>query len=122
MMDHVIAGRFNLGMKIGSGSSADIYIAGVPRLKWFGVEGNYPVFAIDLLGPSLEDLFNYCNRKFTLNTVLMLADQLVYIIGFGLSKNFRDLQTHEHIPYRENRGFAGTHQYASVNTHLGIGD
>ncbi|XP_012089343.1 casein kinase 1-like protein 10 isoform X3 [Jatropha curcas] len=125
---------------------------GIPQLKWFGVEGEYNVMVIDLLGPSLEDLFNYCNRKFSLKTVLMLADQLinrieymhsrgflhrdikpdnflmglgrkanqVYIIDYGLAKKYRDLQTHKHIPYRENKNLTGTARYASVNTHLGV--
>ncbi|PIA45436.1 hypothetical protein AQUCO_01700753v1 [Aquilegia coerulea] len=125
---------------------------GVPHLKWFGVQGDYNVMVIDLLGPSLEDLFNYCTRKFTLKTVLMLADQLlnrveymhsrgflhrdikpdnflmglgrkanqVYIIDYGLAKKYRDLQTHKHIPYRENKNLTGTARYASVNTHLGV--
>ncbi|KAK6161288.1 hypothetical protein DH2020_004669 [Rehmannia glutinosa] len=125
---------------------------GIPHLKWYGVEGEHNAMVIDLLGPSLEDLFNYCNRKFTLKTVLMLADQLinrveyvhsrgflhrdikpdnflmglgrkanqVYIIDFGLAKKYRDLQTHKHIPYRENKNLTGTARYASVNTHLGV--
>jgi casein kinase 1 epsilon len=44
----------------------------------------------------------------------------VYIIDFGLGKKYRDLQTHRHIPYRENKNLTGTARYASVNTHLGV--
>lgn len=51
--------------------------AGIPNLRWFGVEGEHNVMVIDLLGPSLEDLFNFCSRKFSVKSVIMLADQMV---------------------------------------------
>ncbi len=50
---------------------------GVPTVHWFGIEGDYNVMVMDFLGPSLEDLFNYCGRKLSLKTVVMVADQLV---------------------------------------------
>ncbi|KAG6466099.1 hypothetical protein ZIOFF_076100 [Zingiber officinale] len=67
---------------------------GIPHLKWFGVEGEYNIMVIDILGPSLEDLFNYCNRKFSLKTVLMLADQIINRVEYMHSKAFlhRDIK------------------------------
>ncbi|MQL99737.1 hypothetical protein Taro_032462 [Colocasia esculenta] len=50
---------------------------GIPNVRWFGVEGDYNVFVMDLLVPSLVDLFNFCCRKLSLKTVLMLANQMV---------------------------------------------
>lgn len=52
--------------------------------KSFGAECGYKVMIMSLLGPSLEDLFHACHHKFTLKTVLMLADQLVSLVCSGL--------------------------------------
>merc|ERR1712176_212855 len=105
---------------------------GIPTVRSFTVEGDYNVMVMDLLGPSLEDLFNFCDRKFNLKTILMIADQLlqrieyihyksfIHCIDFGLAKKYRDPKTHQHIPYRENKNLTGTARYASINTHIGI--
>lgn len=68
---------------------------GIPRIRWFGQhERDYNVLVMDLLGPSLEDLFNFCSRKFTMKTVLMLADQMIARIEYVHNKNFihRDIK------------------------------
>lgn len=52
-------------------------VVGVPNLYWYGKQHDYAALVIDVLGPSLADLLKYCNGKFSLKTVLMIADQVV---------------------------------------------
>ena len=42
---------------------------------------------IDLLGPSLEDLFDHCNRKFSIKIVVMVAKQMVRFWSFTSTPN-----------------------------------
>jgi len=135
--ERIVAGKWRVGRKIGSGSFGEIYlgtniytmeevalkfettktkhpqllyeskiyrylslspcgqpVVGFPAVKWYGQEGDYNVMAMELLGPSLEDLFNFCHRKFSLKTVLMIAIQTITRIEYLHSRSFihRDIK------------------------------
>lgn len=50
---------------------------GIPQAYYFGQEGLHNILVIDLLGHSLEDLFDMCGRKFNVKTAAMVAKQMV---------------------------------------------
>lgn len=128
-------------------------VEGIPKAYFFGQEGVHNILVIDLLGPSLEDLFDWCNRKFSIKTVIQVAKQMIrrvqaihehdliyrdikpdnfligkpgtpeanqiYVVDFGMAKQYRDPKSKIHIPYREKKALSGTARYMSINTHLG---
>lgn len=67
---------------------------GIPNVRWYGTEGEYNIMIMDLLGPSLENLFNRCGRKFSIKTICMIAEQVLLRVEYIHSKNFvhRDIK------------------------------
>ena len=166
MSEIILAGKFKVGKKLGSGSFGDIYfgtniqtsevvavkveksnirqpqlvyesrilqqlgnICGVPRLFWFGSEGTRSVMVTELLGSSLEDLFNACSRRFSLKTVLMLADQMLERVEYVHSQGFlhRDMKPdnflvgrdkQRHLVYLIDFGLAKRFQDRRTGAHI----
>lgn len=123
--------------------------AGIPRVYWFGKEGDYNALVFELLGPSLEDLFNYCGRRFSLKTILLIADQAItrierihrrflhrdikpdnFTLGIGRQGNIlytidfglaKEFSDDEQYKGYQGLPLGGTISYASVNDHKGLG-
>lgn len=123
---------------------------GVPKIYDFMKTPDYDIMVMQLLGPSLEDLLNNNNRNFNLQTVFLLAKQIIillrnlhgtgyihrdikpnnFLIGSGSDTNQvyimdfglskKYLYNGKHIDFKNKRSLIGTARYASINMHLGI--
>ena len=58
------------------------------------MEGDYNVLVLELLGPTLQDLFTYCKRRFPVRTVVQTARQMVARLRYLHEKQYlhRDLK------------------------------
>ncbi|KAM1605510.1 hypothetical protein PS2_026255 [Malus domestica] len=80
--------------------------AGISRVRWFGVEGDYNALVMDVMGINRVEFVHsksFLHRDMKPNNFLIVASQQlreVYIGCFSLAKQYRDTSTHQHIPYR----------------------
>lgn len=123
---------------------------GIPKIFWYGEVDSKSVLIMEYLGPSLDDLFEFCGKKFSLKTVSMIALQILdrikiihdknilhrdikpdnFVIGSGKKKNviyMIDLglskfykKNQDHIVYKKNANFTGSFRYSSIRNHKGI--
>lgn len=81
---------------------------GIPRVRWSGYECEFAVLIMDALGPSLHDLFLFCGKKFSLKTILLIADQALSRIRFLHSKGYL------HCDIKPDNFLMGTGKHGNV--------
>ena len=122
---------------------------GIPQLYYFVKTETKRILVMSLLGLNLESLFQKQKRRFSLKTVITLADQLLLRLEQIHNKDIihRDLKPENflisndsnddliylvdfglskkykvkgvHIDFKQNVGLVGTARYASLNAHMG---
>ena len=67
---------------------------GIPTIHWYGVEGEFNVLVMDILGPPLEDLFKFCKHHWGMKSILWVASQMISRIEVMHNSNFvhRDIK------------------------------
>jgi len=52
-------------------------VDGMPKVLYYGTRNTENIMIMELLGPSIESLFNICERSFSIKTVCMIGKQLL---------------------------------------------
>ena len=58
-------------------SSVTLLLVGFPTIYWEGIQDDYYCIVMALLGPNLTDLFKFCEKKFTLKTLVPFFAQML---------------------------------------------
>ena len=102
---------------------------GIPTMNWFGIAGEYNAMVMELLGQNLEDLFNYCGKKFSLKTILMITIQLIERIKHVHDNNYihRDIKPQNFLVGKDKAAktiylidFGLAKRYRDEHTHIHI--
>ncbi|KAG2108219.1 casein kinase I [Suillus discolor] len=108
---------------------------GIPRTLWFSRESVYHALVLELLGPSLHQLFLANNQRFSLLNVVNLGVQLLSRLEYIHSHNYIHgdvkpqnilvgLGNLRHTAFIIDFGItkilSGTPAFASINNHLGV--
>ncbi|PAV64071.1 hypothetical protein WR25_01925 [Diploscapter pachys] len=69
-------------------------VIGFPLVHWFGSQFGHSIMIMELLGPSLENTFKYCNKRFKKETTYELGIQMITRIQHLHTRGFihRDLK------------------------------
>lgn len=91
--------------------------------------GKFRLKTVLMIGDQMISRFNYIHDKGVIHRDMKPENVLVgtqnnqsilYLIDFGLSKRYIDLNTNKHIPQIEGKEITGTVRYVSIHTHKGI--